>query len=101
MKSPVASLCFVCSSVKNLVKVMISVLIASPTAPPLLCSLPLIVVSMIACHSRNVSINVQSSCVVKPRAANKEEDGKVVKMERIQSVRKDRDHSRSKSIQAP
>ena len=34
MKSPVASLCFVCSSVRNLVSVIMSVLIFSwPTAP--------------------------------------------------------------------
>lgn len=41
MKSPVASLCFVCSSVRNLVSVIISVLIFSePTAlaSPLLLS---------------------------------------------------------------
>lgn len=44
VKSPVASLCFDCSSVKYLVKVMISVLMASPTAPPLFCSWALIVI---------------------------------------------------------
>ncbi len=34
MKSPVASLCFACSSVKNLVNVTISVLIFSCTGGP-------------------------------------------------------------------
>jgi hypothetical protein len=35
VKSPVASLCFVCSSVKNRVRVMMSVLTASPLLSPL------------------------------------------------------------------
>jgi hypothetical protein len=36
VKSPVASLCFVCSSVRNRVRVMMSVLTASPLCSPLL-----------------------------------------------------------------
>ena len=43
VKSPVASLCFVCSSVRNLVKVTISVLMLSVPTPvwasPLFCPL--------------------------------------------------------------
>lgn len=43
VKSPVASLCFVCSSVKNLVSVTMSVLMLSlPTAPPSPFSFPAI-----------------------------------------------------------
>ncbi|KAG9679790.1 hypothetical protein KCU87_g395, partial [Aureobasidium melanogenum] len=39
VKSPVASLCFVCSSVRNLVRVMISVLMASEPPGPVCDSL--------------------------------------------------------------
>jgi hypothetical protein len=57
VKSPVASLCFVCSSVRNLVSVIISVLIFSePTAPasPLLSSF----VAMSVKCEENVKVKV-------------------------------------------
>ena len=57
MKSPVASLCFVCSSVRNLVSVIISVLIFSePTAlaSPLLSSF----VAMSVKCEENVKVKV-------------------------------------------
>jgi len=49
VKSPVASLCFVCSSVKNLVSVMMSVLIFSAPPGPSACDIFAAMISGFLC----------------------------------------------------
>ena len=61
VKSPVASLCFVCSSVKNLVSVMISVLIFSAPPGPSACDMFATLISDLLCISLvNLFVNLES-----------------------------------------
>ena len=69
MKSPVASLCFVCSSFKYLVSVTISMLMLSlPTAPPSPSASPFIFATTLSSWLRSVNnVKIEVKCQNKLR----------------------------------